>query len=304
VPKPFDATLKGMLEASPRDWAALAGHPADDVRVIDGDVSTFTGAVDKVLELGGESPGLLHFEFQSGPDASLPRRLCVGNGLLEQRHDLPAWSVAVLLRPRAALSNLTGTYERGWPGELPYLTFRYGVVRVWERSPEEFLRFGPGTVPLAPISAVAEADLPGLIGRMKDRLRRRPRAEVQDLWTATYVLLGLRHEPDFVARLFEGVVTMEESSTYQVILREGMAKGIQQGREQGLQEGAVGEVHRLLWLAGESRFKSPPPPDVRSALEGINDVGRLEQLVIRVFSVANWAELLNSPPRSSRKRRQ
>jgi predicted transposase YdaD len=316
VPKPFDATLKGMLQASPQDWAALAGHPATEVRVVDTDISTFTGAADKVLQLGGNQQGLLHFEFQAGPDATLPRRLCVGNALLEHRHELPVWSVAVLLRPQAKLANLTGLYERSWPGEDSYLSFRYGVVLVWELPPERFLQAGPGTLPLAPISAVKESDVPGVIGRMKDRLRRRPRAEARDLWTAAYVLLGLRHAPGQVARMFEGVVAMEESSTYQVILREGMARGIQQGLEKGLregrlagqeegrQEGAVEEIRRALLLLGASHFKTPPGPDVRTALESNDDIGNLEQLLVRLPTVNSWAELVHLPSRASRKRRK
>ena len=61
MPKPFDATLKGMLEASPRDRAALAGHPAEDVRVIDADsdaASTFTGS-------GGQGVAMRSGDFSS-----------------------------------------------------------------------------------------------------------------------------------------------------------------------------------------------------------------------------------------------
>jgi hypothetical protein len=52
--KPFDATLKGMLEASPPDWAELAEVPAKRVEVVDADVSTVTAATDKVLRVDNQ----------------------------------------------------------------------------------------------------------------------------------------------------------------------------------------------------------------------------------------------------------
>jgi hypothetical protein len=70
--KPFDATLKGMLEESPDDWPVLAGFPRAPAEVIDADVSTFSGAADKVLRVRGTPDWVLHLEFQAGPDASLP----------------------------------------------------------------------------------------------------------------------------------------------------------------------------------------------------------------------------------------
>ena len=66
MPKPFDATLKGMLERSPGDWAALAGFQRREVSVVDADISTVSGAADKVLLVRDTANWLLHFEFQSG----------------------------------------------------------------------------------------------------------------------------------------------------------------------------------------------------------------------------------------------
>ncbi len=52
--KPYDATLKALLEASPSDWPRLAGFEPTGVEIIDGDVSTVTAATDKVLLLAGK----------------------------------------------------------------------------------------------------------------------------------------------------------------------------------------------------------------------------------------------------------
>jgi hypothetical protein len=73
--KPCDATPKGLLEIGPADWPAFLGVAARAVKVVDADLSTVTAATDKVLLVhADEGDCIQHFDFQSGPDASLPRR--------------------------------------------------------------------------------------------------------------------------------------------------------------------------------------------------------------------------------------
>src|SRR5262245_37002872 len=154
----FDPTVKDLMEFAPADWLALAGY-AGAASLIDADVSTVSAAADKVMRVRGKPDWLLHWEAQPGPDRTLPERLHLYSTLLRNRHALRVRSVALLLRPGANLSNLTGVYEEGFPGEPAYLTFRYGVIRVWQLPVERLLAGGAATLPLAPISAVKKADL-------------------------------------------------------------------------------------------------------------------------------------------------
>ena len=258
--KPYDAALKAMLEASPADWPRLAGHRVGRVEVIDADVSTVTAATDKVLRLSGDPNGIMHFDFQAGPDASLPRRVHGYNALLEERHGLPIHSVVVLLRQQADLRSITGQYERLFPGVAePYLTFRYQVIRVWQLPAERLLAGGPGTLPLAPIGAVTESELPGVIDRLKEKLAApRYRKAAGTLWTAVDVLMGLRYDRALIEQLLQGVRGMKESVTYQAIVEEGVAKGREEGlvkgREEGVAKGRLEEVRRILFRQGEQRF--------------------------------------------------
>jgi predicted transposase YdaD len=294
--KPFDATLKAMLEESPGDWPVLAGLPCGEATVIDADVSTVSGAADKVLRIRGTPDWLTHVEFQAGPDATLPRRMFLDNALLDDRHGLMVRSVAVLLRPEANLANLTGRYERRFAAEEAHATFRYWVVRVWEFPPETLLTAGLGLLPLAPISAVAEPDLPGVVERMKQRLHsRRLRNTAARLWTATYVLVGMRYSEAMAARLLEGVIGMEESVTYQAIVRKGLQQGLQQGR--------VEEARKMVLLMGEARF-GPPTPRTLAVIEAIDELTKLEQLPVRLVQASSWEELLDLPASASRSRRR
>ncbi len=65
---------------------------------------------------------------------------------------------------------MTGELHRAFPGEPPYLTFRYQVVHLWQLAPDVFLSGGLGLMPLAPLRAATDADLPAVIRRMEQRI--------------------------------------------------------------------------------------------------------------------------------------
>lgn len=291
--KPYDPTLKALVETEPESWPAFVGSPAGPTAVIDADLSTVSGAADKVLRVAAATPYLLHLEFVTGHDSSsLPRKLHVRNGLLEDRHEMPVRSVAILLQPRADSPQLTEIYERGFPEEEPYLHFRYSVVRVWLLPPEPLLTGSVALLPLALISAVTEAELPGIIKRMEQNLgTRRRRRHAERVWAAAYILLGLRFSRALASELFRGVLSMKESVTYQAILAEGEERG------------EVKEAKKILRLQGEDAF-GPPDQRTARAIERLENLAQLEELLRRIRSAESWQELLgplSTPPRSRRR---
>jgi hypothetical protein len=273
------------VEAGPADWTVFAGLPAAPTRVIDADIATVSGAADKVLHVDGVPPYILHLEFVTGHDAvALPTALNKRNVLLDDRHDLLVRTVAVLLRPEADSPALTGLRQRGFPEEPPYNVFGYRVIRVWQIPPERILEGGLGTLPLAPISAVTDEQLPGIIKRMESRLRRRDARRVADhLWAATYLLLGLRHPPAVAQALLQGVRSMKDSTTYQAIVQEG------------IREGAVEQTRKLLVRLGSKQL-GRPSARARAALADITELDRLEALIDRLGEVQSWRALLADAP--------
>lgn len=295
--KPYDPTLKTLVEIEPQSWPVLLGYGKAPTEVLDADIATVSGAADKVVRVAGNPAYLLHLEFVSGHDsATLPSTLLMRNGLLGHRHDLRVRSAAVLLRPESDSPQLTGVYEQSFPAEEPYLTFRYAVLRVWQLPPEPLLNGGLALLPLAPISAVTETELPGIIKRMEQRLRSwRGRKQIPLLWGAAYILLGLRYSPALAAQLFRGVMSMKESSTYQAILEEG--------RQEGRGEGAVVEAKKVLRLLGGDAF-GVPDARTAAAIERINDLTQLEELLRRVRSATSWQDLLGQSATSRRSKRR
>ena len=71
---------------------------------------------------------------------------------------------------------------------------------------------------------------------------------------------------------------MRESDTYQAILDEGEARGLQ----------------NTLLRQGRIRFGALKPA-TRQAIQGITDIKRLRHLTERLLRVSTWEELLQTP---------
>ena len=292
--KPYDATTKDLLTEWPRDLLAFLGLPAAadyEVEAIDADISTVTAAADKILRIGGPEPSLAHIEAQSGPDTTLDERTLHYNVLTGFRHNLPVNSVILLLRKEADSPRLTGNLQKRLPHGRIYLDFFYTVVRVWEKSVEEVLSGGLGVLPLAPLCDVTLDELPAVIARMKERIdAETTREDAGELWTATNVLMGLRY-PDTVAEeLLKGVQDMEESSTYQAIMRKGRVIGEQIGRQEGEQAGRMEEARQMIYLFGTARLGDIDKV-TRARIEALTTQEELEGLAKRLAAVENWSEL-------------
>ena len=210
---PYDASTKYLVQTRLADWLPLCGRTTTaELQVIDADLATVTAAADRVLRVCEDPPWLLHLELQASRDPDLLPNLpsimyCWSGGTA---HWCERWSCCCGSRPTAP--ELTGTIQRGFPGEPPYLVFRYEVVRVWQLSPETFLSGGLGILPLAPLSAVAETELPGVIRRMDERIRAEATPdEAGTLWTAADVLMGMRYPRQLVTELLQGVHGMRNT---------------------------------------------------------------------------------------------
>ncbi len=289
MPGPLDDTLKHLTELSPQDWVVQGGWSAAPATVIDADIATIAGAADKVIRVRGRPDWLLAVDFQAGHDtvAKLPD-LLLYNSALFKRHGVPVRSLLVLLHRGADSPQLSGFYERGYPGEPFDAALRYRPLRVWQVAPEEWLAGGLGLVPLAPLGDARPQQLPAIIAGMKRRIDREAEPRLAaELWSAAYILMGLRYEQALVQRLLQGVLAMKESVTYQAILKEGLEEGI----KEGLTEGSIKEARKILLLQGRSRF-GEPSAEARAAVNALTDVQKLEDLIVRLLQANSWQELL------------
>jgi hypothetical protein len=254
------------------------GLPPDcGANPLDADLSIISYQADKLFQLHGSASGLLHLEMETSWAGDVPDDLLLYNVLAHHRYGGPVYTVLLLLRREAWSPELTGVLRRlRADGSLNH-EFRYTPVRLWE-LPCEPLMSGPlGTMPLALLTDEAQANLPNLIMRVDQRLQQEAATPkvASDLELACGMLLGLRLDQGHVNQLFKGAKAMRESSTYQMILDEG--------RIQTLRD--------ILLRLGKKHVGSPRPED-EAAVKGVTEAGRLERMIDRVETAADWNELL------------
>jgi hypothetical protein len=282
--KPFDATLKDMAGVNPAQFLAeIDVPPALPVRLLNVDLSTVTAATDLVFGLGDPLREVIHLDAQAGPDADKHLDLLAYNALLHRQYRAPVHSILLLLRRQALLTAQTGSIHYAPRPGRGKMDFGYEVLRLWERPVEELLASGLSTLPLAPLCRLPEGmsledGMRWVVTRVVERLEREgDPALVGRLLTATFVLCGLRLDRRQLRTLFQGVRAMHESDTYQAILDEGCAKGLQ----------------RALLHQGRKKFGDLDEA-TRRALLDITDLERLDRLSERLLDVATWQDLLQT----------
>jgi hypothetical protein len=83
MPMPFDATVKDLAQANPRDFLSAFDTPPDaPVTLLNVDLSTVTTAADLAFGVGDPLREIVHLDGQSGPDADLHCNILVYNALL------------------------------------------------------------------------------------------------------------------------------------------------------------------------------------------------------------------------------
>jgi predicted transposase YdaD len=295
MPKPFDAASKHLIESRPQDWLRLAGFPVPksdaDIRIVDADLSNvMTTAADKLIRvdnpLGASGPYLAHIEFQSSADSALDTRVLTYNVLIRRRHALPVWSAVFLLRPQALVPGVTGKVVDQLD-EIARLDFSYHLVRVWELPTQDVLSGGLGILPLAPITAVTESELPPVIEKVRRRLAAEmPVQEGREFLLAMRVLMGLRYQEKLTESLMQSIAEMKDSIEWQKIYRTGKAEGKAEGVAVGMVEGERAVVIRQA----TQRFGTPPEAILRR-ITSIDNAEELSQLALKLLNVSSWDAL-------------
>lgn len=254
------------------------------------DLSTISAATDVALSYGEPIQQIVDLNFQSGPDLGLPGRLLSYNGILFARYNVPVRSILVLLRPKADGTNLTGKLAYG---EVECrLEFGYRIIRLWQQPVDGYLRGGLAALPLATLCQMPPGQpLPTALREVVREIGRRlgneaDHAEAVRLMTAAYILTGLRVAKSDLASIYKGVGLMQESTAFDEVMDEGLARGRLEGEVRG-------KVRVLLRL-GRKQFGNPNPA-TESELSAIQDLDRLERLADSILTAKSWQELLATP---------
>ena len=294
--KVFDATPNTLIDDCTADWArflaARAGVPPGPAVVLDTDLSA-TLQADRLFRIDGAVPAAVHLELESGGRLGIPGELLRYNVAAWAVAGLPVHSVVVLLRPKATATDLTGVLNLTGADGHPYLTFRYAVVRVWQESMDALLGAGPGLAPLSLLTNEAAADLPAAFARFRDRLKGDAVTGNLEkvLISSSFTLCGLRYQDQQIVELYQTMsLTLEDSTTYQWILKKGHAQGV----AEGVAQGAIHATQALVLRLGAKRF-GRATESTEIAVRAITDTDRLQRMTERVIDATTWDEILATP---------
>jgi hypothetical protein len=278
MPKPFDATVKQLVTAHPADWLAQLGVPITaPPEVLSAELSTVSAAADTLIKVGEL---VVHIDLESGPDEHLARRMLLYNVLAHHHTKLPVHSVAVLLRPNAVGGGPTDGVAYAPRPERGELRFRFETVRAWEIPTEEALRAGVGFLPLAvlskpPTGTSRAKALPGIVAHIAERAAREAPAAAGTLLTSAYILSGMHVEKTVARGIFNKVISMQESGTYQLILEEGAVK-----------------YAREILLEMATDILGEPAEKQKNKLAALEDLQRLKRMTKCVSTAKSWDALL------------
>lgn len=310
MPKEFDADLNRLTDAHPDEWARFLcprlGIPPGPVELLDTDLAT-TVQADRLFRVNGPVPAVIHLEFEVSGHLGRPADLLRYNVLTHHQTGLPVHSVVLLLRPRASSSDLTGEFGLTGANGRTYLTFRYGVVRVWEETVADLMRGGLGLIPLVLLTDEAARNPMTTLAAVQSELQQSgvPVNVEKGVYNSLLLLGGLRHDQAVIGELERRIamsIDLRESSYYQKVLSEGRQEGEKHGRQEGEKhgrqegerEGRLVEARDLLLRLAGRKF-GETPATAEAAVRALSDRERLERMTDRVLDATTWDDLLATP---------
>ena len=237
----IDTVSKRLIQTYPADFArfALQRDDLEDVEVIETEQPIVKARrTDSLLRvcIDGQKV-LVHHEFQTTDDPTMPRRMAGYIGYLIQHYGLPIYSTVLYLRPDAGRTD-PGHYLQEQHGFR--ILVQYKVIRLIDLDGQDMLDAGPvGLVPFAPLmqppAGQAEAEwLEQCLTRADALPLDRPGKA--DLLAGLAILSGLVYNPQTIAAIISKehlMDLMRESSFAQYLaetIREEIIEETSQGR--------------------------------------------------------------------------
>ncbi len=284
----FDEIFKYVVGNSPRALAALVlNMPGVEVGK---SVSTEQPTVQMHrsdmafhIYLPGGGEAILHIEAQTDDSVRKPMhlRMLLYSSLLAHKYEKNVYSAVLYFRPPAG-RNDPGVYRHG-NEQLGGVSFRYKVIRMYDLEGKDFL--DPEAVGLLPFTAL-----------MKHPEDMTPKAWVEKCIETTLAADVDSNEQStllFALSLFGSIAhpkeffedpkleaIMQESPFYHHVI--GLGK--KEGREEGISLGARQTSIESTMNVFTHRFPNADANALKDELEAIDDLDRLKQLNLFVYT--------------------
>ncbi len=289
----YDSVSKDLIQTYPKDFIRLT-FGQDDVEVLDildteqHTVDTrHTDSLIRIHIAGKEA--LIHHEFQTTDDPSMPLRMAGYIIRAIERHNLPIYSSVIYLRRNAGRRD-PGCFTHEISGR-PVL-MEYTVIRLGEIEGQDIIDRGPsGLFPFVPLMKRPDRiDSEAWLHHCVDATNalRVDESIKVDILDRLMILSGLEYDQSLINRILlqEGLMDaiMRESSFAQYIK--------QQGIEQGGRQRAIEDILEVL----EIRFDLSEAHPLSSRIAAIDDLQRLKQLLrsaVQVSSLKAFQQILD-----------
>ncbi len=232
---------------------------------------------------------ILHVELQLRDSTRKPMwaRNAAYHGYLVSEHQIPVYSNVIYFHPNAG-RNDPGVYEYSWNG-YEYI-LRYKVIRLIEIEGQSILEMkAPGMLPFTPLmKPPAGMNIEQWVQECVDATTAASvNQETQgDLLCAISLFGSIVHD----AQLFKQLIPeefMRESKYYQLLREEFITQGIAQGIAQGITQGARDATIKSILTLLKMKFHVEAVNALTPALQNIEDLHRLEQLLLDAAQAQN-----------------
>ena len=228
----FDNISKFLAEQFSIDFATwLIGESITLTELSPSELSLEPIRADALILLQSNDV-VLHCEFQTDPDPTMPFRMADYRLRVYRRFPTKRMvQVVIYLRPTESDLVQQTTFD------LESLHHEFQVVRLWEQPTELFLQ-RPGLLPYATLSQTI--DRVGVLRQVAQSIESIPdRNRQSNLAAATGILAGLVLDKEVVRRLLRREL-MKESVVYQDLWQEAFQEALQEAllvvRQEALQE--------------------------------------------------------------------
>ncbi|NET40278.1 MAG: Rpn family recombination-promoting nuclease/putative transposase, partial [Cyanothece sp. SIO1E1] len=259
----------------------LLGEPVALSEISPSELSLEPIRADALMLLQSEQI-VLHLEFQSQPDPTIPFRMLDYRVRAYRRFPgKPMRQIVIYLQQSLSALVRQTTFE------LENTHHQFEVLRLWQQPLEGFLE-APGLLPFAVLSQTNDRE--ATLQQVAEQIELISESRVQsNVAAATAILSGLVLEKGLIQRILRKEL-MQESVIYQEIKAEGIQEGIQQGIQEGIQERIREE--RQLVLRILTRKVGDVPEDECDQIEQL-EPSQLEALMEALLDFEQLDDLEN-----------
>jgi predicted transposase YdaD len=303
--KRFDLVLKEIFSRAAKKIISIATGEKikEKLEDINQEVKLLKSLRPDMLFKAGDK--IFHIEIQAQQDKTLPKRMLLYSVGIEEKFGKEPVQIVLFV----GKGNPPPSYFRS---EFKFLKFK--VVDMKKITPDEFLRSDKPEEVVLGVLAGKYREKPEIFKKVIRKISKIVKNKKQ--------LLKYMEDISFLGGLFDVEIKLEPMPIQIDIrktlfykwgeqkgfekgkkegLREGEKRGIVKGLEKGEKRGLIKGLKKAILLDVKLKFGSQKVEQIKSLLDKINDINRLEKIKKEVIKSEKWDDFLKALKNSNSK---